>query len=110
MPLSLSLAELKLTPTLIQNQRLLQKKKGPFDKSEAEERIEKLSFGYEKAAILKDQHVHPNRTESAEVAPDRASIINAKKFFTDNEDHIKKSDVVEAKAVESTKSGVYTWG
>ena len=86
------------------------KKKGPFDKSDAEERIEKLSFGYEKAAILKDQHVHPNRTESAEVAPDRASIINAKKFFTDNEDHIKKSDVVEAKAVESTKSGVYTWG
>ena len=52
------------------------KKKGPFDKSDAEERIEKLSFGYEKAAILKDQHVHPNKTDSAEVAPDRASIIN----------------------------------
>ena len=51
------------------------KKKGPFDKSEAEERIEKLSFGYEKAAILKDQHVHPNKTESAEVTPDRASIL-----------------------------------
>ena len=92
------------------------KKKGPFDKSDAEERIEKLSFGYEKAAILKDQHLHPNATDSAEKfaatepKPDRAKIINEKKFFTDNEDHIKKSDHVEAKAVQSIKDGVYTWG
>merc|ERR1712216_640210 len=76
-------------------------KKGPFDKSDAEERKEKLAFTAEQDAIKRDQGCHPDNMTKTEVKPNRANIINQKKFWADNEDHVKKSDIVEAKPVAS---------
>ena len=76
-------------------------KKSPFDKSPEEEKIEKFAFAKEQDAIKVDQKVHPDQMASTSVAPDRATIINQRKFWSDHVDHWEKAKAAEAKAVAS---------